>query len=152
MMRSRHGHPNHPKKPARPPAKSTTQKSKELRCTKALARNKAEGSSQPFCFNVLAQLANTPAKITLYELLKLSKSTREALREALAVTEVIMAQISIGLPQEDMESLHISWHSACITFSLEDMQVHAKMTCPCTSLDTLGHLKSTTSRLIRGLP
>jgi len=47
----------------------------------------------------LAQLANIPARITLYELLRLSKSTREAVREALADAEVFMTQILAG-PQE----------------------------------------------------
>jgi len=38
------------------------------------------GPSTPFCFDVLAQLANIPTRITLYELLGLSKSIRDALR------------------------------------------------------------------------
>src|SRR3954468_13760655 len=53
--------------------------------------------SQPFCFDIINQLANIPARITLYELLKLSKSTREALREALADAEVFVTQLSTGL-------------------------------------------------------
>jgi len=53
----------------------------ELRYSKALPKDKAEGSSTPYRFDVLAQLANIPARITFYELLRLSKSTREALRE-----------------------------------------------------------------------
>jgi len=44
--------------------------------------------STPFRFDVLTQLANIPTRIILYELLKLSKSTREALREALADSEI----------------------------------------------------------------
>jgi len=43
-----------------------------------------EGSSAPYRFDVLPQLANIPSTITLYDLLRLSKSTREALREILA--------------------------------------------------------------------
>jgi len=39
----------------------------------------------------LAQLANIPARITLYEFLRLSKSTKEALREALANAEAFIA-------------------------------------------------------------
>jgi len=35
----------------------------------------------------LAQLANIPARITIHELLHLSKETREALRDALAYSE-----------------------------------------------------------------
>ena len=49
-----------------------------------------EGSTIPYRFDVLAQLANILARIALYELLRLSKSTREALREALE-DEVFMA-------------------------------------------------------------
>jgi len=59
-------------------------KQKELRYSKALQKDKAAGQSTPFCFDALGQLANIPTRITLYELLRLSKSTREALREALA--------------------------------------------------------------------
>jgi len=64
------------------------EKQKEVRYSKALLKDKVEGSSTPYGFDVLAQLANILTRITLYELLKLSKSTREALREALAGAEV----------------------------------------------------------------
>ena len=70
--------------------KQSVEKQKELRYPKALPKDKAEGTSVPYRFDVLAQLANIPARITLYELLRLSKSTREALREALADAEVFM--------------------------------------------------------------
>jgi len=52
-----------------------------------------KGSLVPYRFDVLAQLANIPARITLYELLRLSKSTREALREALVDAKVFIARI-----------------------------------------------------------
>jgi len=64
-------------------------------------KDKADGSSTPFCFNVLAQLANIPARITLYKLLRLSKSTREALREALADSEAFITQILAGHKEEN---------------------------------------------------
>jgi len=73
--------------------KQPVEKQKELWYAKALSKDKAEGSSRPYHFDVLAQLANIPARITLYELLRLPKSTREALRETLADAEVFMAQI-----------------------------------------------------------
>ena len=60
------------------------ERQKELRFSKALSKDNAKGSTTPYRFDVLTQLANIPARITLYELLRLSKSTREALREALA--------------------------------------------------------------------
>ena len=74
-------------KPTPEPTKQSTKqpvkKQKKLRYTKALSKDKARGSLRPYHFNVLAQLANISARIILYEFLRLSKSTREALREAL---------------------------------------------------------------------
>ena len=51
------------------------------------------GSLTPFLFDVLAQLANILARITLYEHLKLPKSTRDALKEALADAKIFIIQI-----------------------------------------------------------
>ena len=79
----------------------------------------------PYRFDVLAQLANIPARIIFYELLRLSKSTREALREALADAEVFMAQIPEG-PHEEDNYLHPSQNAPCITFSSDDMQFKGK--------------------------
>ena len=45
--------------------KQPVDKHKRLKYAKALQEDKAEGSSIPFWFNVLAQLANIPARITL---------------------------------------------------------------------------------------
>ena len=64
--------------------------------------------SQPFHFDIINQLANIPARITLYELLKLSKPTREALREALADAEVFVTQLPIGSTIDEPHSLSIS--------------------------------------------
>jgi len=79
-------------KPTPEPTKQFTkqpvEKQMELRYAKALPKDKAKGSSAPCRFDILAQLANILASITLYELLRLSTSTREALREVLADTEV----------------------------------------------------------------
>jgi len=77
---------NPPKPTPKPNKQSTKQpmeKQKKLRYSKALLKDKVEGSSAPYDFVVLTQLANIPASITLYELFRLSKSTREDLREAL---------------------------------------------------------------------
>jgi len=107
--------------PTKQSMKQTMEKQKELRHAKALSKDKAEGSLRPSHFDVLAQLANIPARITLYELLRLSKSTREALREALANVEAFMARI-LAEPEEDEETcLHTSQHVPCITFSLDDI-------------------------------
>jgi len=46
------------------------------------------GPSTPFHFDVMAQLANIPARITLYELLRFSKPRRDVLREALVDAEI----------------------------------------------------------------
>jgi len=97
------------------------EKQKEFWYAKALSKDKAVESSRPYHFDVLAQLANIPARITLYELLTLSKSTREALREALADAETFMARIPTE-PEEDEENyLHASQHVPCITFTPDDM-------------------------------
>ena len=98
------------------------EKQKELQYSKALPKDKAEEFSAPYRFDVLTQLANIPARITLYELLRLSKSTREALREALAEVEVFMARILAEPQKEDEEDyLYISQHAPCITFTPDGM-------------------------------
>ena len=63
--------------PVRPSTKPPVEKQKETRFSRALQKGIAEGSTAPYRFDVLAQLANIPARTTLYELLRLSKSTRE---------------------------------------------------------------------------
>jgi len=73
--------------------KQPMEKQKERRYAKALSKDKAEGSSRPYHFDIFVELANIPARITLYDLLRLSKSTRKALREVLADAEVFMARI-----------------------------------------------------------
>jgi len=78
-------------------------------------------------YNVLAQLANIPARITLYELLQLSKSTRGAIREALADLEAFIAQILAGPNEEDEgHCLQTSKDFSCITFTSDDMQIKRK--------------------------
>ena len=126
----------------KPSVRQPLEKQKELRYSKALPKDKSEGTSSPYRFDVLAQLANIPARITLYELLRLSKSTREALREALADAEIFMTQIPIGPQEENKEDcLHASQNTPCITFTPDDMQVKRKHDRPCTSQDILDHLK-----------
>ena len=58
--------------PTKPSAKQPAKKQKELRYARALPKDKAEGTLTPYRFDVLAQLANISARITLYELLRLS--------------------------------------------------------------------------------
>ena len=121
---------NPPKPTPKPNKQSTKQpveKQKKLRYSKALLKDKVEGSSAPYDFVVLTQLANIPASITLYELFRLSKSTREDLREALTAAEVFMAWIPAEPQKEDEENcLHTSQHAPCIIFTPNDIQVKEK--------------------------
>ena len=95
--------------------KQPVKKQKELCYSKALQNDKAEGSST-FRFDILTQLANITAQITLHELLRLSKSTREALREELADSEAYIAQIPAVCKEEDDEHCHqTSKYLTCIT-------------------------------------
>src|SRR3954463_16752669 len=66
--------------PAEQP-KTAAEKSKKVRYNRPLNKGKAVEVSQPFRFDIINQLANIPARITLYELLKLSKSTRRLLEK-----------------------------------------------------------------------
>ena len=80
-----------------------------------------------FYFDVMAQLANIPTWITLYELLRLSKSTRDVLREALADAEIFMTLIPTIYGEEDGNHCHYtSKQFFFITFTPEDMQVKEK--------------------------
>src|SRR5438270_7341026 len=102
------------------------EKPKEVRYNRPLNKGKAVEVSQPFRFDMINQLANIPARITLYELLRLSKSTREALREALADAEVFVTQLHIGSTIEEPRSLNIARVPIDIVFTPEDMQVQRK--------------------------
>jgi len=80
-----------------------------------------------FHFNVLAKLANISARITLYELLRLSKSTRDTLREALADEEVFVTQIPATCKEKDGNHCHHTLKQfPCISFTLDDMKVKEK--------------------------
>src|SRR3954469_12636453 len=109
--------------PAEQP-KTMPEKPKEVRYNRPLNKGKAIEVSQPFRCDIINQLANIPARITLYELLKLSKSTREALREALADAEVFVTQLPIGSTIDEPHSLSISCAPTDIVFTPEDIQVH----------------------------
>jgi len=110
--------------PTKPSIKQPVEKQKEIRFSRVLSKGIAGGSTAPYRFDVLAQLANIPARITLYELLRLSKSTREALQEALANAEVFITQVP---KEEDAEDcLHAFQSAPCITFTADDMQVKGK--------------------------
>jgi len=91
--------------------KQLVEKLKESRHAKVLQKDKVEGLPTPFCFYDFAMLANIPARITLYGLLKLSKSTRKALREVLAYSEAFIAHI---LTEHEEEFVHVV---ACLSLN-----------------------------------
>ena len=105
-------------------------KIKEARFNKSLRQDHVEGPSTPFNFDVLAQLANIPARITLYELLRLSKTTREALREALADSEAFITQVPAVADEEAnhqcLQCDNKTMPAQSITFTPKDMQVKGK--------------------------
>ena len=55
------------------------EKPKEVRFDHVLKKPSGQGFDTPFRFDILAQLANIPARITIHELFHLSKETRETL-------------------------------------------------------------------------
>lgn len=67
-------------------------KPKEARFDKSLCKRTADDLTVPFKFDVLVQLTNFPAYITMHNLLHLSKETRDALKEALADSELLLTQ------------------------------------------------------------
>ena len=76
------------------------------------------GTINSLPFDVLAQLDNIPTRITLYELLRLSKSIRDALREVLADAEIFLTQIATICEEEDDNHCHhTSKQFSCITFT-----------------------------------
>ena len=70
--------------PVQVPVPKDKEKQKEIRFDASLKKNPSRGLNTPLRFDILTQLANIPARITLLELLRLSKETREALSDALA--------------------------------------------------------------------
>ena len=76
-------------------------KQNEVRFDKLLKKDPPEGLNTPFRFDILAQFANISARMTLYELLSLSKETREALRDVLADLETFLTQVSASSIDDD---------------------------------------------------
>ena len=69
---------------------SGKEKQKEVRFDRVLRKILGPGLDAHFRFDILAQLADIPARITIHELLRFSKETREALRDPLANLELFL--------------------------------------------------------------
>jgi len=83
------------------------------------------GLDAPFRFDILAQLANIPAQITIHELLRLSKETREAVRDALANSESFLIHV-LEASADDSQPLcpkchHVQPKMPAITFTAKNM-------------------------------
>ena len=101
------------------------EKQKEIRFDHILKKPSGPGLNMPFCFDILAQLANIPARITIHKLLRLSKETIEALRDALANSESFWTYMP-EIPKDDTQSSYPECHHVqskvpAITFTAEDM-------------------------------
>lgn len=68
-------------------------KQKVLRFKKG-SKKDSEAIGAHFQFDVLVQLVNILARITLYELLRLFKTTRDTLRETLTDSDTFPVQIT----------------------------------------------------------
>jgi len=80
------------------------EKQKEVWFDRVLKRPSGLGLDFPFCFDILAQLADILARITIHELLHLSKETREALRDVLADSESFLTRMP-ETPEDDTQPL-----------------------------------------------
>jgi len=101
------------------------EKQKEVRFDKSLKNNLSKGLKAPFRFDILAQLANILPRMTLYELLHLSKETRKALRDALADSKTFLTQVMATLTDDDeipCPQCHLAQRQVpSITFTHEDI-------------------------------
>jgi len=100
---------------------SGKEKQKEVRFDHILKKPSGQELNIPFRFDILAQLANIPPRITIHELLRLSKETREAL----ANSESFLTHMPEA-PRDDTqhscsECHHVQLKVPAITFTAEDM-------------------------------
>lgn len=68
-------------------------------------------------------LGDILARITLYELLCLSKATQDAPREVLANSEVFLSHVAEATKKACLYCNLVSGHTSYVTFTLEDMQL-----------------------------
>jgi len=81
------------------------EKQKEICFDESLKKNPSWGLNVPFRFDILAQLANIPARITPHELLHLSKKMREALKNGLADSKSFLTQVPIATKDDGASCL-----------------------------------------------
>ena len=116
-------------------------KQKKLQYVKDLSKS-GVGPLTPFYFDVLAQLANIPTRITFYELLRYFKSTRDALREALADAKIFVTQFLLYVKRKRTTITIIPQSSFPASFSPQKIcKLKGNMTDPCITRDILDHLK-----------
>lgn len=75
-------------------------KHKKIRLDTFLRKWAAKDLLTPFKFVIMEQLANIPSCITMHELLRLSKETRDALCEILADSETFLTQVPLPTNEE----------------------------------------------------
>ena len=119
--------------------KQPVEKQKMIRYAKALPKDKAERSSTPYRFDVLAQLANIPARLRALETIEVNKSSFES---SFTDAEVFMAQILAEPQEEDEEDcLHASQYVPYITSHQTTCRSSGNMIGPCTSQGISDRLK-----------
>jgi len=101
------------------------EKPKEVWFDHVLKKPSGQGFDTPFRFDILAHLVNILARITIHELLRLSKETREALRDVLANSETFLTCIpevsNHNVQSSCPECHHVQSRVPAITFTAEDM-------------------------------
>ena len=68
-------------------------KRKEVHFDKFLKKETSRDLKAPFCFDILAQLANIPARITLHKMLRLSKKKWEHFEMHLLIQNFFLMQV-----------------------------------------------------------
>lgn len=82
-----------------------------------------EDLAAPFKFDILVQLVNIPARITIHELQHLSIETRDALREALADFVILDSNYIPDRGRMSILLVASSFNIPSITFTTENMLV-----------------------------
>ena len=110
----------------KPSTKQPAEKQKEIWYAKALLKDKAEGSSTPYCFNVLAQLETSwpGSPFTSSETIKVNKINSE--RSFSWCWGIHGPDSGWTTRGRWRRCLHTSQHAPCIIFMPDNMQVKEK--------------------------